>query len=247
MPSRSIQPSRRAVSCCRIRILISGLGLADPSSIAIPGAPTSSSQYYDLVNGLGTITFDGSGAASTTRQDYVTQWVTYFFDVANYNIFATQFSPMTSYVSNPTLANVSGLAASIGMLGAIAVTPPYAPPAYTSVPSDYVAVSTANPAPPTVQIANNPAIYSLGNAAYYNTTSSANLMPAALSGKGSFSYNIVGGAFFNGDGTSSVNPDAVVQLATLSPSVTGNVSIDGHTSYINPFTDPSIPSGGSSQ
>jgi Filamentous haemagglutinin family outer membrane protein len=228
-------------------ILISGLGLADPSSIAIPGAPTSSSQYYDLVNGLGTITFDGSGAASTTRQDYVTQWVTYFFDVANYNIFATQFSPMTSYVSNPTLANVSGLAASIGMLGAIAVTPPYAPPAYTSVPSDYVAVSTANPAPPTVQIANNPAIYSLGNAAYYNTTSSANLMPAALSGKGSFSYNIVGGAFFNGDGTSSVNPDAVVQLATLSPSVTGNVSIDGHTSYINPFTDPSIPSGGSSR
>ena len=73
------------------------------------------------------------------------------------------------------------------------------------------------------------------------------MMPAALSGKGSFSYNIVGGAFFNGDGTSSVNPDAVVQLATLSPSVTGNVSIDGHTSYINPFTDPSIPSGGSSR
>jgi hypothetical protein len=58
-------------------------------------------------------------------------------------------------------------------------------------------------------------------------------MSAAVSGKGSFSYDIVGGAQFSSDGTSSVNPNAVVPLSALSSSVTGNVTIDGHTSYAN--------------
>ncbi|MCK9917114.1 filamentous hemagglutinin family protein [Microbacteriaceae bacterium K1510] len=93
-----------------------------------------------------------------------------------------------------------------------------------------------NSPPPSDLIANNPAFYDEGGTAYYNTTSSADLMTAAVSGKGSFSYDFVGGAQFNADGTSSVNPNAVVPLSSLSASVTGNVTIDGHTSYMNPLT-----------
>ncbi len=66
-------------------------------------------------------------------------------------------------------------------------------------------------------------------------------MTAAVSGKGSFSYDVVGGAAFNAGGASSVNPNAVVQLSSLSSSLTGNVTVGGHTSYSNPLTQSFDP------
>ena len=61
---------------------------------------------------------------------------------------------------------------------------------------------------------------------------------ATASGKGSFSYDFVGGALFNANG--SVDPNAVVQPSLLSSSRTGNVTIDGHTSYINALNNLTV-------
>ena len=99
--------------------------------------------------------------------------------------------------------------------------------------------STISPAD---QIANNPGqfVSAAGIITVYNSTSSANLMTAAVSGKGSFSYDFVGGALFNADGSSSVNPNAVVQLSSLSSAVTGNVTIDQHTSYTDPLNSLTV-------
>ena len=65
-------------------------------------------------------------------------------------------------------------------------------------------------------------------------------MTQAVSGKGSFSYDLVGGALFNADATSSVNPNAVVQLSSLSSTVAGNVTIDQHTSYTDPLNSLTV-------
>ncbi|MCK9917090.1 filamentous hemagglutinin family protein [Microbacteriaceae bacterium K1510] len=209
-----------------------------------PTAPTTSTSYYNLSTGTGPLTYSNINTGkgyTTTASDYVTKWTAYFFTVANANIFNTT-GAINASVPNavgsgvtPTLENVAGLSARYGIFAAMAVTPPYAPPAYTSLQPGYV---SSMPTPsPVDQIANNPRGFNSasGITPIYNTTSSANLMTAMVSGNGSFSYDFVGGALFNSNGASSVNPNAVVQLSSLSSTVTGDVSVDGHTSYTNPL------------
>jgi filamentous hemagglutinin family protein len=101
-----------------------------------------------------------------------------------------------------------------------------------------ISIGSSAPPGPANAIANNPAYNvttdNAGNAvtiADYNTTSAVDLMTVAVSGKGSFSYDFVAGALFPADGASAVNPDSVAPVSTLSAAVTGNVTVDGHTSY----------------
>src|SRR5262249_19749874 len=118
----------------------------------------------------------------------------------------------------------------------IAVTPPAPPPAYSTLQPGWV--PSGNPQHPADAIANNPAVYNVPGTSsvnVYNATSASQLMSAAVSGNSSFPYDVVGGALFNANGTSSVDPNAVVQVSSLSPSLTGDVTIDGHTSYTNSF------------
>src|SRR5262249_17928224 len=115
-------------------------------------------------------------------------------------------------------------------------TPPAPPPAYSTLQPGWV--PSGNPQHPADAIANNPAIYKLPGTAsvnVYNTTSASQLMSAVVSGNGSFSYDVVGGALFDANGLSSVNPNAALQPSSLSSGLTGDVTIDGHTSYTNSF------------
>ena len=191
-----------------------------------PTATTTSGTYYNITSGIGAVTFTNTvskKAYTTTASDYATLWTAYFFNVANantWNTLGTSAGTLPSVVTSklgsgktPTLDNVGGLAAIFGIYGAIAVTPPYAPLAYTTLQTGY---RSSLPTPSSAdQIANNPGAFfsAAGNVIVYNSTSSANLMTQAVSGKGSFSYDLVGGALFNADATSSVNPNAVVQLS----------------------------------
>ncbi len=144
-------------------------------------------------------------------KDYATIWVAYFFNVINTNLYDTGYSlPNTLRIkygtaTAPTLTNAAGLDAWKGVYAGIAVTAPYAPPAYTTIQTGYVSNSKISPAD---QIANNPGqfVSAAGITTVYNSTSSADLMTAAVSGKGSFSYDFVGGALFNADGTSFRQP-----------------------------------------
>ncbi|MBV8744365.1 MAG: filamentous hemagglutinin family protein, partial [Xanthobacteraceae bacterium] len=205
--------------------------------LAIPEAPSHTNPY--LYQNLSAGTQPGAN-------DYASRWQDYFFSVVDANLKnagtgagAGPGSLDALLNSAPrTLSNVAGVDAPF-CVACFAVAPPSAPLAYTTVfegtyaPAPRVAPP---PPPPADLIANNPATYSVTNAGFTNTTSAVNLMTAAASGKGSFSYNFVGGARFNGDRTSSVNPDAVVQVSELTSSgLTGKVTIDGHTSYINPL------------
>ena len=182
--------------------------------------------------------------------DYATLWTAYFFNVANANMYNTLDIRwhVTRVVSScgtgttPTLTNVAGLdRLEFGIYGAIAGDrrpmrrrpTPTLQTGYVSAP--YALVRRPDREQPWRLRAARPAI-----ATVYNTTSSANLMTAAVSGKGSFSYDFVGGALFNADGTSSVNPNAVVQLSSLSSTVTGNVTIDQHTSYTDPLNSLTV-------
>lgn len=218
------------------------------ASFVPPAAPTTGSLYYDITNGVMTNRFTyfiesaGGWVRSTPATDYATLWTAYLIDVVTANMYNSGGSAVRTAVAArygdgvlPSLTNVPGLDASSGIYAAFAVTPPFAPPAYTTIQTGY---SSSTPTPsPADRIANNPGAFvsATGVTAVNNATSSANLMTAAVSGKGSFSYDVVGGAQFNGDGTSSVNPNAVVQLSALSSSLTGNVTVDGHTSYVNPL------------
>src|SRR5262249_13666065 len=175
-------------------------------------------------NGLGKISFDSAtGVASTTATDYATQWAVYLFNVINTNIVDLGAAPLpTRLGATPTLANAPGADFATGVWPALAVTPPAPPPAYTTLQPGYPSSST--PPPPADQIANNPAIYSVTGQVVYNATSASQLMTAAVSGAGSFSYNIVAGAAFGPGNALSVDPNAVVATSSLSPTVTGNVT-----------------------
>lgn len=218
-----------------------------------PTAPTTSTAYYNIAGGMGDLTFSEASTGkgySTTASDYVTKWTAYFLTIANANIHNTTngytetvpqvLSSIYGRDTAPTLENVAGLSARFGILGAMAVTPPHAPPAYSTLQPGYV--SSAPTPSPADQITNNSGAFnsSAGITTIYNATSSANLMAAAVSGKGSFSYNFVGGALFNANGASSVNPNAVVQVSSLSPTITGDVTVDGHLSYKNPLNNYTV-------
>ncbi|MCK9914327.1 filamentous hemagglutinin family protein [Microbacteriaceae bacterium K1510] len=217
---------------------INGIGGAVVLPLSIPAAPSLANPYlyYDIK----------SGAKPGIGNDYTSLWENYFFSVVDANLksvspLCCDFpSSLDSLLRGQprTLTNVPGIDAPF-CVACFAVTPPSAPLAYTAV-FETTYSSAAPPPPPANLIANNPAIYSVDTLAYRNTTSAANLMSAAASGKGSFSYEFVGGALFNANGASSVNPNAVVQLSSLSSTVTGNVTVDGHTSYINPLNDLTV-------
>ncbi|WP_283469855.1 filamentous haemagglutinin family protein [Methylosinus trichosporium] len=204
----------------------------DPSTLALPTAPTTSSAYYNISDGLGAIQFAENGSATTSAADYATQWAAYFYSVINLNLVNSSQSTLVELLGNPTLASAAGADTANGVLTAIAVTPPYAPPAYTTLQPGYVSSTAPNPAHPADLIANNPAIYSVGNVAVTNTTSAASLMPASFGN--SFSYDFVAGASFLSGNKASVDPNAVVSLTqTVDPTTpTASVVIDGHTSYV---------------
>ncbi|WP_315833198.1 filamentous haemagglutinin family protein [Bradyrhizobium prioriisuperbiae] len=205
---------------------------AVPSAIPVAPNATNPYLYYNIK----------SGAQPGTGMDYVSQWQNYFFGVVDANLVNAsriQFGVPTSLDAAlngkpKTLANVAGIDAPTCLV-CYAVTPPSSPLAYlTLFPDTYVASPAPVPAPPPPanMIANNPAIDSVTGAAAFNTTSASQLMSSALSGKGSFSYDLVAGAAFTGTAP-SVDPNAVIATSSLSSTLTGNVAIDGHTSYAN--------------
>jgi filamentous hemagglutinin family protein len=90
------------------------------------------------------------------------------------------------------------------------------------------------------KIADNPG--ASGSKTDLNTTSAASLMSTGAGNLGSFSYDFVAGAANVGSvvagslAAPSANPNAAIPVASLSPSLTANVTINGHTVYNNPFT-----------
>jgi hypothetical protein len=94
---------------------------------------------------------------------------------------------------------------------------------------------------PANQIANNPALN--GTFVDYNTTTAASLMPAAVSGQGSFSYTIVAGAQFLAVGNLATDPETVITVPSVTVTTGMNpgdsVTLNGHTTYINPNINPS--------
>ncbi|WP_229181688.1 filamentous haemagglutinin family protein [Bradyrhizobium oropedii] len=191
-------------------------------------APSATGLYYNITGKAG------------APLDYVTQWENYFFGVINANLQNNSSlggpPDLTTALGGrtPTLANAAGIDAQFCSV-CFAVTPPSAPPAYTTLfQSTYAPPPPPSPstAPPANQIANNPAIYQ--GASVPNTTAATPLMTVGLGGsKGSFSYDFVAGAVFRADNTPSADPNAVIQMSSLTSTVTGNLTIDGHTSYAN--------------
>ncbi|GKQ52146.1 filamentous haemagglutinin family protein [Bradyrhizobium sp. Ce-3] len=207
----------------------------DPSLNAIPAAPTTSTVYYNLSNPGRLVYNSVSGNVVAASGDYATKWTAYFLSVINTNLVDSGKGRLNNLIPSASLSagldNAGGLDFAGGVLAAIAVTPPAPPPAYTALQGSYM--PAGDPIAPADRIANNPAIYNPPGgipSVVFNTTSASQLMSAAVSGKGSFSYDIVAGAAFTGN-ASPVDPHAVISLSSQSPTVTGNVAIDGHTSY----------------
>ncbi|MGY3696655.1 filamentous hemagglutinin family protein [Bradyrhizobium sp. USDA 3240] len=203
------------------------------STVVIPSAPTTSTAYYNLTAGLGTIRFVNGNAVALTG-DYATRWTAYFYNVITANLRGSNKQSVNTFVLPVSLETAAGADFANGVLAAIAVTPPAPPPAYDTLQSTYLA--STDPVPPADRIANNPAVYNpVGGtiSTVFNTTSASQLMSAAVSGKGSFSYDIVAGAAFTAANTSPADPNAVISLSPQSPTVTGSLTIDGHTSYLN--------------
>jgi filamentous hemagglutinin family protein len=237
-----------------------GSSVQNLSFISVPSQPGLSAAYYNISTGLGSITFDASsGVASAATSDYATEWAAYFYNVANFNLVNNNVGNTLSGLlgTTPTLSNVPGFVATQAILAAFPVTPPYAPPAYTTQQAGYVSSSSGsstgtslpygtNPPPPADLIANNPAIYSVTNAAVLNTTSSVPLMTSAVSGNGSFSYDFVAGADFTasivaglnaGAAIANVNPGAVTAVTAADANApVSSIVIGGNTSYADTGT-----------
>ncbi|MBR1201887.1 MULTISPECIES: filamentous haemagglutinin family protein [unclassified Bradyrhizobium] len=221
---------------------IPGSAGLNPSRNAIPAAPTLSSEYFNLGTGIGNFLISPNGNLIARTGDYASKWTAYFLSVINTNLLNSGKSRLNIYIPREILTAgggmdyAAGLDYANGVLAAIAVTPPAPPPAYDTVRSTYLPSSSSPP--PADRIANNPSVYNPVGGGYgivYNATAASQLMSAAVSGKGSFSYDIVAGAAFAGNAPSA-DPNAVVSLSSQSPAVTGDVAIDGHTSYLNPLS-----------
>jgi filamentous hemagglutinin family protein len=193
-----------------------------PSTVLAPLPPV----YGSIFNGGAT------EDAATFLADYQNSYFSYGGAFAQYTGYYVSYNVEPGNVTGGSATSETGGTA----LWLVAL--PYLPsPNETPV----IRIATSAAAGVGNAIANNPGenrtIDNTGAAVTikdYNTTSAANLMTAAVSGKGSFSYDFVGGALFAASGASSVNPNAVVQASSLSSTVTGNVIIDGHTSYMTP-------------
>lgn len=216
-----------------------GGGPAVIPATSIPVGPTKANPYlyYNI----------SSKAQPGTGTDYVSLWQNYFFGVVDANLQSNAFiSPgsLDAALNGAprTLANVTGLD-TLYCAACFAVTPPTPPPVYVALFADTYQPTPPPPTPPPSalppanQIANNPAVFN--GAAVYNTTAATALMSSAVSGKGSFSYEFVAGAAFRPDNTLSVDPGAVTPVSSLPPTVTGNVTIDGHTSYTDTLSTDS--------
>ncbi|WP_229167347.1 filamentous hemagglutinin family protein [Bradyrhizobium altum] len=219
------------------------LNRVNPSVNVIPAAPTTRTQYYNLTNGIGRLLYNsGTGNVVTGAADYATKWTAYFLSVINTNLVNSNKGKLSNFISPANLPGAQDHAAGIdfaeGVLAAIAVTPPAPPPAYATLQGTYM--PSGDSTPPADRIANNPAVYNAPGGSpvvVYNTTSASQLMSAAVSGKGSFSYDIVAGAAFTAD-TSTADPNGVI-VVSQSSTITGSVTIDGHTSYLNSFPSAS--------
>ncbi|WP_213773060.1 filamentous haemagglutinin family protein [Bradyrhizobium sp. dw_78] len=158
-------------------------------------------------------------------QDYETYTKTLYFTDYVSGYYASKVEP----------GNLAGTSTTHQPSSVWLVALPYLP-AVTDTPLPVIASSAV----PVVAnaIANNPGVSSttnnLGTAVTlsdYNTTTAATLMPSSLGN--SFSYDFVGGAYFSANGVSSVDPNAVTPVSSLTSIVTGDVTIGGHTSYAN--------------
>jgi filamentous hemagglutinin family protein len=206
------------------------------SSYLPPAAPTTPDNYYNFQ----------SGAQPGSGTDYVSQYQNYFLQVVgNVNqgsagggfaaaagtdgcspciAYAAPFAPMAQLASSLQL----GYSQSQPIVTTINLPRRLAGP----ITTDMIATIYAGALD---AISNNPLVtnfdpfYGIGNV--MNATSSSPLMTAAISGNGSFSYDFVAGAVFQANNALSVDPNAVLPVSPLSPTVTGNVTIDGHTSY----------------
>ena len=208
-------------------------GSAPSATYQPPAAPTSAAGYYNFA----------TGAKPATGTDYVSEYEYYFINtVLKENFGSYTGQSFQSVVATGFYCRFSGcapIAAPFAPLAQLAATtqPGFVSPGVLSGPVTVDAVNTAN-ALAINAIANNPlelnlsALYGIGSG-IYNTTTAASLMTQAISGKGSFSYNVVAGAYFAADGSSSVSPAAVVQasppVSVTSP--TDSVTLSGHSSY----------------
>lgn len=202
-----------------------------------------------------------AGNYTTQGTGYVWQYVKYFLEQNQINAGAATTAQINSISSSNLAAVLTLARQTVGSdsnFPNFAYAPPFAPYAISGNASSLPAlqpgyVQTTTPAGPNQaatisdgfysindafggsslvanMIANNPTMN--GAVADYNTTAAAtNLMAITSVNKGSFSYDFVSGAAFSFDGRQSVDPNAIVPLATLSPTVTGSINISDHTSY----------------
>jgi filamentous hemagglutinin family protein len=240
---------------------------------AAPGAGTSYFDLTNGLGAIKPITttngngfYSASPTAAETALDYATEYTVYFYNVLNLEIEDFRGATLAQAINSvekgmfaPTLVlpagatnaagpgapgYVPGIDFALGVKATIAITPPAPPPAY-GILQPGSKQSALNPVHPADLVANNPAFYNVGSGSnVYNTTSASQLMTAAVSGQGSFSYDIVAGAAFTATGALPVDPNAVIPTSSLSGTVTGNVSIAGHTSY--PDVLPASAGGSSS-
>jgi filamentous hemagglutinin family protein len=188
----------------------------------------------------------GTTGYLTAGTGYAAQYAQYFFDTAAIN-GNTVMAPASTISSLPGLLTaMQQVAGNDPCAPCIAYAAPFAPHVTSTgnlsggypigdptslAPLQTGSLSINTPAAAFLNtIANNPTFDASLNP-YYNTTSATPLMTAGLGGsQGSFSYNFVAGAAFTGN-TPPVDPNAVIATSSLSPTLTGNVTIDGHTSY----------------
>ncbi|HVJ51878.1 MAG TPA: filamentous hemagglutinin family protein [Aliidongia sp.] len=197
--------------------------LAAPA--ALPLSPGANAALY-----LDSTAPGGATSYSTVYSNYLTATARTEADPIPFHpsVTAKNDTCVQCWVPMPPAAAPSFQAANAANL----LPPPPPPPAPPFLPPTNASPSNA--------IANNPSLSNNGSVptADYNTTASANLLPAGAGG--SFSFGFVAGADFG-----SANPHAVMAAATggTSTSPVESVTIDGHTQYADlqqPFVASSI-------
>jgi filamentous hemagglutinin family protein len=178
----------------------------------------------------------------TSKTSYYTDYGRYASGYSTYYLagFSALYNPGTGYVQVYTEpGSVSPLSSAATNLFLVAL--PYAPPVAEALNP---LINTTPPAAgPANQIANNPAMN--GSFVDYNTTTAASLMPASVSGQGSFSYQIVAGAQFTSSGNLTADPNAIIAVpqgtVTTGANPSDSVTLNGHATYSNP--NPSYYTG----
>lgn len=203
-----------------------------------PPAPTSVAGYYNFM----------TGAQPGTGTDYVSQYQNYFlkvlvdfdggdasagFPIAYQSVTCENGCVATAAPFAPLALLGSSLQPGYSLSAPVVTTTTVTLPRHLASPvtADMVATlyaGTLNAISARPQYLNLDPLYGIGSMP--NAISATPLMTTAISGNGSFSYSFTAGAAFAGN-TLTVDPDTVVPVASLSPVITGNVTVDGHTSY----------------